>query len=110
MMDADEAARLRIIARLTESRDELQRILDPPPHVQTGPQSEVHEGQFPRSRTMRALLSGQGMGALGALAGGLILAKPSLALRVLRMIPVSSLVRMFAARAVTSLRNKQQAK
>jgi hypothetical protein len=107
MMNADEAARSQIIARLAESREELQQILDPPPRA-GGPEGEVHDSQFPRSRTMRALMSGQGLGALGALAGGLLLAKPGLALRLLRMVPVSSLAKMFAARAMTSLRSKRQ--
>ena len=40
-----------------------------------------HAG-FPRSRTMQMLMSGRGLGTLGALAAGLIVARPALALRL----------------------------
>ncbi len=61
------------------------------------------DGAFPRSRTMRALLSSRGLGAVGALVGGLLIARPSLALRLLRMVPVSAVGKMLIAKAVSGL-------
>jgi hypothetical protein len=58
---------------------------------------------------MRALLSSQGLGAVGALAGGLLIARPGLALRILRMVPVGTVGKMLIARAITAMRTKHDA-
>ena len=64
-----------------------------------------HSG-FPRSRTMQMLLSSRGLGTLGALAGGLLIARPALALRLLRFVPASAVAKMLMARAVSALKGK----
>ena len=64
-------------------------------------------GEFPRSRTMRALLSSRGLGAIGALAGGLLVARPTLALRLLRMVPVSAVGKILITKAITGLRARR---
>jgi len=111
MTDPDEAARLLILARLAESRAELRRILDPPRHEPNGSVSggDGHHG-FPRSRTMQMLMSGRGLGVLGAVAAGLFIARPSLALRLLRMLPAGAAARMFLLRALAQLRANHQPK
>ena len=108
MTDRDEAARALILARLAESRAELRRLIDPPrePDGSTG-SGEQPPGGFPRSRTMQMLLSGRGLGTLGAIAAGLFVARPALALRLLRMLPAGAAARILLARAIAMLRTRQ---
>jgi hypothetical protein len=108
MTDPDEAARILIRARLAESRAELRRILDPPHYEADGSVSSDGHGGFPRSRTMQMLLSGRGLGILGAAAAGLFIARPSLALRLLRMLPAGAAARFFLLRTLAQLRAKPQ--
>jgi hypothetical protein len=110
MTDRDEAARAEILAKLALSREELRRVLDPPRNPPDGGGSNMADpaGTFPRSRTLRMLMSGRGMGTLGAVAAGLLVARPALALRILRMLPAGAIGRMLLVRAVNALRAKQQ--
>jgi len=107
MKDRDAAERDLIRIRLAQSREELRLLLDPPPAQSngSGAAGNNHSG-FPRSRTMRMLLSSRGLGTLGALAGGLLIARPALALRLLRFIPASAVAKMLMARAVSALKGK----
>jgi hypothetical protein len=99
MVDKDSAARSLIMAKLAQSRAELRVTLDPPPPT---PGSEAAagsgRGEFPRSRTMQALLSSRGLGTLGAMVGGLLIARPALALRLLRLVPASAVGKMLIAK------------
>jgi hypothetical protein len=112
MMDRDAAARNQIHAKLVQSREELRAILDPPPGDSGDGGQASRNGharaEFPRSRTMQMLLSGRGMGTLGALAGGLLIARPALALRLLRFVPVSSVAKILMARAIDALKSKSR--
>ncbi len=106
MMESD-ASRRDTLARLAQSRDEISRILDPQPtavHADAG--DAAGAGGFPRSRTMKLLLSGRGLGTVGAVAGGLLLARPALALRLLRMLPSGAIARVLLVKAIASLRSK----
>lgn len=109
MADRDAAERDLIYQRLAESRAELRRLLDPPP-AEAGDSGAAgmngHRAGFPRSRTMQMLLSGRGLGTLGALAGGLLIARPALALRLLRFVPASAVAKMLMARFVDALKGK----
>jgi hypothetical protein len=108
MTDRDEAARIEIRAKLDASRQEIRRVLDPP--ARNGAEAGVSgdlPGGFPRSRTMQLLMSGRGLGTVGAVAAGLLLARPALALRLLRMLPASAVARMVMTRAFSALRAKQ---
>jgi hypothetical protein len=109
MRDPDEAARAEILARLADSRRELRRVLDPPRQNSDGSSlggadAGHRSGGFPRSRTMQLLLSGRGLGTLGAVVGGLLIARPALALRLLKMLPASAFARMLIVKGITSLR------
>jgi hypothetical protein len=105
MIDKDAAARTLIFAKLAQSRAELREVLDPPPRVPgSEPAGGARRREFPRSRTMQALLSSRGLGALGALAGGLLIARPALALRLLRMVPAGAVAKMLVARVVGALK------
>jgi hypothetical protein len=108
MADRDAAARNLVHNRLAQSRAELRMLLDPPPaDSDGGGEARVngHAG-FPRSRTMQTLLSSRGLGTLGALAGGLLIARPALALRLLRLVPASAVAKMLMAKAVGALKSK----
>jgi hypothetical protein len=108
MVDRDANARSRIYTKLAQSRDELRSILDPPPGEYGGSGQAPGQGHagFPRSRTMQMLLSSRGLGTLGALAGGLLIARPALALRLLRFVPASAVAKMLMAKAVGALKGK----
>jgi hypothetical protein len=97
----EELQRKAILARLAESRAEIKRLLEPRPDAagEEGAEHDYDTG-FPRSRTMRALLSGRGLGAVGATAAGLIMARPALAWRLIRMLPTGALLRMGLARVL----------
>jgi len=53
-------------------------------------------------------MSGRGLGTLGAVAAGLLIARPALALRLLRMLPAGAVARMFLMRAITRLRARPE--
>jgi len=96
------------LARLAASRAEILSIFEPaPPESAPGTAAGGESGTFPRSRTMRLLLSGRGVGTVGAVVGGLIMARPALALRLLRMLPTSAVARMLLVKAITGLRTKR---
>src|ERR1700743_449027 len=108
MKGHDAAARDQIRARLAQSREELRVLLDPPPSAGNGSAASPANGMggFPRSRTMQMLMSSRGLGTLGALAGGLLLARPALALRLLRFVPANAVAQMLMAKAVGALKSK----
>jgi hypothetical protein len=107
-MDRDLSARNEIRTKLAQSREEVRRLLDPPSARPAGNgQANPGHGDFPRSRTMRMLMSSRGLGALGALASGLLIARPALALRLLRLVPLSALTKILIARAVSALKGSR---
>jgi hypothetical protein len=108
MVDRDAHAKSLIHAKLVQSREELRSILGPLPgeYGNGGQAPGQARGGFPRSRTMQMLLSGRGLGTLGALAGGLLIARPALALRLLKFVPASAVAKMIMARAVGALKSK----
>jgi hypothetical protein len=110
MTDREEAARAEILARLAASREELRRALDPARNESDAGRSKHsdHPGGFPRSRTMQMLMSGRGLGTLGAAAAGLLIARPSLALRLLRILPAGAVAKTLLLRAFAALRTKQE--
>jgi hypothetical protein len=107
MADMDRA-RETTLARLAVSRAEIRRLLEPPPRQAAGDAADsgdVGSGAFPRSRTMKLLLSGRGAGTLGALVCGVVVARPQLALRLLRMVPAGAIGRMLLVKAISALRS-----
>ena len=113
----DDAAKLETLAKLAQSRAEIRHVLEPPPrraHLgpDAGTDASVSDGEhapadgvFPRSYTMRMLMSGRGIGTISAIVGGLALARPALALKLLRMLPTGALARMAVVKAVTAFRS-----
>jgi hypothetical protein len=103
----DLATRDALLVRLAQSRAEIRRLLEPPPadtdNAETGASPGRARGGFPRSRTMQTLMSGRGIGTIGAVAGGLLLARPALAWRLIRLVPTSAVARIVVARIVRAL-------
>jgi hypothetical protein len=109
MVEPDAVARSVILAKLSQSRAELRALLDPPrPQPGTESSHGAQHSEFPRSRTMQALLSSKGLGAAGALVGGLLIARPALALRLLRMVPASAVGKMLLVKALETFRSQRE--
>ncbi len=105
-----DTARRDTLARMEVSRAEIRRLLEPPDHsagAEGQAEARALPGEFPRSRTMQLLLSGRGIGTVGAVVGGLVLARPALALRLLRMIPAGAVARMLLIKGIAALRNRR---
>jgi hypothetical protein len=109
--DADRRNELE--ARLAETRRELVDLFGSG-GGQRGPETgaDSREGRqrrqsgFPRSGTMRLLLSSRGLGALAVAACGLLVSRPALALRVLRLVPLGTFARIMAYRFFSSQGSK----
>jgi hypothetical protein len=71
--------------KLTESRAEFRRILRP--------DGNGTDGEFPRSRTMRALTGGGATSALAVVAVAYLVTRPGVASRLARAVPVVNLAR-----------------
>ena len=100
----EEAALTAILARLAVSREELRRVLEPPRREGQDPSDPTPRGDgFPRSRTMQMLMTGRGLGIIGTVAAGLFVARPTLVLRLLRMVPAGAAARMLLLRVFTAL-------
>jgi hypothetical protein len=100
----EAAARDAILSRLAQSRAEIRRLLEPPVADTDGAASPSGSpGTFPRSRTMQVLMSGRGIGTIGAIASGLVLARPALAWRVIRLLPTGAVARALLARVMRSV-------
>lgn len=114
MAGSPTASRDEILARLALSRAEIRRVLEPPPprpHHSGAYEAHLDEsigGAFPRSRTMKVIMSGRGLGTVGAVVGGLLMARPALALRLLRMLPTGAVARMLMVKAVTAMRSRHE--
>lgn len=108
MTDQDAQTRNEILVRLAASREELRRVLEPPQQESRVDGVPGDAAGFPRSRTMRMLMSGRGLGTLGAMVGGLLISRPSLALRLMRMLPVGAVAQAVLLRVFSALRSKPE--
>jgi hypothetical protein len=99
MIDQPSVATARTVARLAGSRQELLDLFTSDPG-QAAPSAT--ERQFPRSRTIRLLMHSRSLRAMAALAAGMLVARPALAWRLLRMLPVGAFARSFLNRILNS--------
>jgi hypothetical protein len=106
----DDAARDAILARLAQTRAEIKHLLEPRPEEDGEPSPDDDEEGFPRSRTMRMLMTGRGLGAVGATLAGLLVARPTLIWRVVRMVPKGALMRILALKVTEALRSRGSSK
>ena len=100
----DGSAEAEIVNSMAVSRAQLREILDPQRdgsiHDENG---EVRQsGAFPRSRTMRMLLTSRAAGTVAAVGAGLLISRPSIVWRLLRMIPAGAIARMTILRLFTA--------
>jgi len=103
-----DEARDETLARLAQSRAEIRRLLEPPPDEFAGGSPGAREpGTFPRSRAMRALMGGGGLGAAGAILAGLFIARPMLMWRLIRMLPTGALARAAIVRGIAAMRSRR---
>jgi len=110
VIEKDAAARTLILAKLAQSRAELRALLDPPRPEPGAAVPGARRSEFPRSRTMQALLSSRGLGAAGAVIGGLLIARPALALRLLRMVPAGAVGKMLLAKAMEAFKQHRDSR
>ena len=111
---SDDESKQEVLSSLAQSRAEIRRLLEPAPrlhrvdrHAGATSTENAMPGTFPRSRTMRMLLSGRGLGTAGAVVGGLLVARPALAFKLLRMVPTGAVARMLLVKAVGALRSQR---
>jgi hypothetical protein len=78
--------------KIMESRAELQRLLV------DNADEHAASGIFPRSKTLQLFTSNSGVVLMAIAAGGLILLRPTLIKRALRIVPLGAMVRMLATR------------
>jgi hypothetical protein len=103
MTDQDAEKRNQVLARLALSRGEYRTILDPAhDHPEDG-KTSASLANFPRSRTMRTILSKRGLRTLGAVVAAVFLMRPKLALKVWRMLPARVVKRLLIGRALAML-------
>jgi len=82
--------------KLASTRQELIDLLR-----HDSAESLAEEHAFPRSRTMRLLLGGGGAKTLAVVAAGLLLSRPALGWRLLRMVPLRAVTRSLLAALAT---------
>jgi hypothetical protein len=108
-----DAARQETLLRLAQSRAEIRDIFEPPQPEPGSPEAAAeaagggHHRMFPRSRTMRLLTSGRGLGTVGAVVGGLAMARPALAWRMMRLLPVEAVARVLLIKGIAAMRSKR---
>ncbi len=113
MMSATDDARRETLERMAESRAQIRRLLDPPAPAETaegpeaGGENTAGNATFPRSRTMRALLSGRGIGTAGAVLTGLLVARPALLVRAIKLIPTGALARLLLVKGVSWIKARR---
>ncbi|HEY2678928.1 MAG TPA: hypothetical protein VGI65_18315 [Steroidobacteraceae bacterium] len=106
MTESDEEEMNEVRARLKQSREEISHLLDPPRDPSGALPPAGGQSGFPRSRTMQMLMSNRGLGALGVLAGGFLMARPGLAFRLLRLLPTGTVAKAIIARALSALSDR----
>jgi hypothetical protein len=95
-------SREETLARLSESRAELRKLFEAPYAAHGGAGKEPGTGGgFPRSRTMRLLTSNRGLKAAAAIGSGLLISRPALLLRLVRLIPVGAVARTVFLKLLT---------
>jgi hypothetical protein len=101
MIAARSNGREETLARLAKSREELRKLFETSHEPHGGGAKAPSAGGFPRSRTMRLLTSNRGLKAAAAIGGGLLISRPALLLRLVRMIPVGAVARTVFLKLLT---------
>jgi hypothetical protein len=107
MTEHDDAELNELRGKLRQSREEVRALMDPPREDAGAPMKANGQSGFPRSRTMQMLMSSRGMGALGVLASGFLIARPAMALKLLRLLPTGTVARVIIARVLSALSDRK---
>jgi hypothetical protein len=91
------AERADIEARLARTRQEILALFQPEIDARAA-RARDGQGSFPRSRTMKLLLSHKGLATVAVAACGLVISRPALALRLLRMLPLAAVAKLLLRR------------
>ncbi len=95
--------RIRTEARLAQTRQELVDLFTSDREdAHSGQPSGAHVDSFPRSRTLQLLLRKQGLGAIAAILGGILVARPAIVWRLLRLLPIKTFARTMFVRLLTT--------
>ena len=102
-----ENDRIRNAARLAQTRRQLVDLFT----AARGPVSSAqpiggNADGFPRSRTMRLLLRKQGLGAIATVLAGVLVARPAIAWRLLRLLPLKTFARTMFLRVLAAYGSK----
>jgi hypothetical protein len=103
-------ARQDTLGKLAKSRADIRRLLDPPlPETAAAAGEDTAEGNdtFPRSRTMRMLMTGRGLTTAGAVVAGLLVARPALLGRALKLIPTGAVARMLLVKGLAWVKTRR---
>jgi hypothetical protein len=92
--------------RLARSRGELRRILEPE-HEDADPATGQSAAAFPRSAIMKAITRHRGATGLALFAVGLAAARPRLAIRLLRYLPVGAITKTLVSRVIVARQAKK---
>jgi len=92
--------------RLARSRAELQRLLERRPDTEAGRTNGDSGSAFPRSVIMKAITKHGGATGLALFAVALFAAKPRLAVRLMRYLPVSAISKALIARFIDARQAK----
>jgi hypothetical protein len=94
-------------SRLAETRQQLVDLFTADRQESAaGQPASPRAGSFPRSHTIRLLLGKQGLGALAVIIGGILVARPAIAWRLLRLLPIKTFARTMFVRFLTSQGSK----
>jgi hypothetical protein len=105
MIEQSAGTQTRTVARLAETRRQLLELFLPERNAD-GTSAPGPDDAFPRSRTLRLLLGRHGLGAVSALAGGLLIARPALLWRLLRWAPVRAIAKTLLVRLLATTGSK----
>jgi hypothetical protein len=100
MIKRADAAVDELRSRLKQSREKVSVLMDPLCERRRAAAKADGQSVFPRSRTMRMLSSRRSLGAIGVLAGGFLIARPRLALKLFRLLPKGAVTKTIIARLV----------
>ena len=93
--------------RLARSRAELHKLFEPTPHADGASNGAEARSKFPRSMIMKAITKNGGKTGLTLAVVALLAARPALAAKLLRYIPVSAITKIVVARFIDSQGTKK---
>jgi hypothetical protein len=94
------AERADVEARLAQTRQQILALFQPEIDARAA-RALDGRGTFPRSRTMRLLLGHKGLATVAVAVCGLVISRPALALRLVRMLPIAAVAKLLLRRQLS---------